>query len=67
MATKFVSAILQRKSTEDIIHHMSSPNIPLSEATDVIYHTLCALEAFRSDLPYAGTWDVMGVATEIYR
>jgi hypothetical protein len=67
MASKFASAILQKKSTEDIVHHLASSKIPLSEATDVIYHTLHILETFRSDLLYVGTWDMMGVATEMYR
>jgi len=64
MASKFASAILQKKSTEDLVHHLSK--IPLSEATDVIYHALHILETFRSDLLYIAL-DMMGVATEMYR
>ncbi|CAA7271639.1 unnamed protein product [Cyclocybe aegerita] len=66
-STPLACSILARISSEDIIHSISAPQLPLSEATDVMYHALDVLEKFKSETPYSATWDIMGVATEVYR
>lgn len=61
-------AILGRVSTSDLVHAICSPHVSLDEATNVIYHTLDLLDThYKSDIPYPSTWDVVGIATEVYR
>ncbi|KAF8965263.1 hypothetical protein BDZ97DRAFT_1918412 [Flammula alnicola] len=61
-------AILGRVSTADLVHSICSSNLSLSEATNIIYHALDILDRhYNSDIPYPSTWDVVGVATEVYR
>ncbi|KAJ3517171.1 hypothetical protein NLJ89_g668 [Agrocybe chaxingu] len=64
---RLACSILARISSEDIVHSISAPQVPLSEATEVMRHTLDVLEKFKSETPYSATWDIMGVATEVYR
>ncbi|KAF9484725.1 hypothetical protein BDN70DRAFT_872266 [Pholiota conissans] len=61
-------AILGRVSTADLVHTISSRHTSLDEAINVIYNTLDLLDShYKSELPYPSTWDVVGVATEVYR
>jgi len=66
-SSALATGIFGRKSTEDIVHCLASPKISLSEARDVMYHALHILELSKSDLPYASTWDIMGIAIEVYK
>ena len=67
MAPTITNAILSSRSSEDVIHCISSPSIPAAEVKLVLFQALNILENFKNALPYAGTWDIMGVATEVYR
>ena len=67
LAWQLVIAVLDRRSTTDIIHDIVSPKMPLLEIENIIFHSLHMLEEFKPSLPYAGTWDIMGIVVEIYR
>lgn len=67
LASQLAIATLERRSTADIIYDIVSPKLSLSEVANIIFHSLRMLESFKPSLPYAGTWDMMGAAVEIYR
>jgi hypothetical protein len=67
LASQLAIATLERRSTADVIHEIVSPKLSLSEAANIIFHSLHLLESFKPSLPYAGTWDMLGAAVEIYR
>jgi hypothetical protein len=67
LASQLSIATLERRSTADIIHDIVSPKMSHSGAANIIFHSLYLLESFKPSMPYAGTWDMMGAAVEIYR
>jgi hypothetical protein len=67
LASKLAIATLSRRSTADIIHDILSQKLSLSELTNVVFHSIHMFQSFKPSLPYAGTWDMVGVAVEIYR
>ncbi|KAF9535274.1 hypothetical protein CPB83DRAFT_841502 [Crepidotus variabilis] len=67
MASALVVAILAARSPDDVIHCISSPKIPLAESRLVMYQAHHILEKHRNESADAGTWEILGVATEVYR
>ncbi|KDR81679.1 hypothetical protein GALMADRAFT_239795 [Galerina marginata CBS 339.88] len=63
------TAILGRTSTADLIHAICSPAVSVAGAASILYQTLDILDKhYKSEFsPNVSTWDVLGMATEVYR
>ncbi|KAF9454558.1 hypothetical protein P691DRAFT_770453 [Macrolepiota fuliginosa MF-IS2] len=62
-----VLAILGRKSPSDICHCLSLSAVSLNEVVKTLSGAMNILDANNNGLKYGSTWDVLGVAVEVYR
>ncbi|KAF7778667.1 hypothetical protein Agabi119p4_3012 [Agaricus bisporus var. burnettii] len=60
-------AILNRKTPTDICHCLSLSAVPLEEVVSTLKGTMTLLDNHNNGLKYGFTWDLLGVAVEIYR
>lgn len=60
------SAIIGRRTVDDIVHMLSLQILPIDEVVDVLNHALEVLDGSNVS-PRSTTWDILGAATEIYR
>jgi hypothetical protein len=60
------SAILGRRTVDDIVHMVSLQVLPIDEVVDVLNHALEVLDESNVS-PRSTTWDILGAATGIYR
>ncbi|KAF8910993.1 hypothetical protein CPB84DRAFT_1701767 [Gymnopilus junonius] len=61
------TAILGRLSTADLIHTLCSPHMAITDAAGVLCQTLDILHKFNDDSPNDYSWEILGLATEVYR
>lgn len=59
------SAILGRRTVDDIVHTLALQILPIDEVVDVLNHALEVLDG--SNVSRSTTLDILGAATGIYR
>ncbi|KAF8163366.1 hypothetical protein B0H34DRAFT_650242 [Crassisporium funariophilum] len=62
-----VKSILGRISSADVIHSICSTNIHLADSEEILYRALDVLERHKPGMPYSSTWEIMGIAGEVYK
>jgi hypothetical protein len=62
-----VLSILSRKSPSDICHSLSLPSVSLEDVVTTLSGALTVLDTYNNGLTYGSTWDMLGVAVEVYR
>lgn len=63
LALAFVVATISNRSTDDLTHALSQPSMPLSEATEVLYHVFTLLDRHSS----GDFTSQLGLTIESYR
>lgn len=67
LSSSLSSAISSRRTTADIAHILSLPATSFAEVIETFRHTLALLDAQQNGLSRVMTWELLGVAVEVYR
>ncbi|KAF5358405.1 hypothetical protein D9756_001502 [Leucocoprinus leucothites] len=62
-----VLSILSRKSPSDICHSLSTSSVSLDEVVTTLSGAMTVLDIHNNGMKYGTTWDMLGVAVEVYR